>query len=118
LPPHLSELDDVRDGFRPLIHVAPTARREAYSCLIPGLKDAERPDPEKRKQQQAPAARRSKRQESGCTDHGDRQRCEAESQPMPLALRADVRDGSDGSKLERSQTARHLENARLAARAW
>ena len=56
LASYLRELGRLLDRTRAgaIIEVAQTARREAYSGLVSGLKEAERTDPERKKYGETP----------------------------------------------------------------
>jgi hypothetical protein len=60
---HSGELRQIGDRLSACIHIAPTARCQPDSRLVERLKNAERADPQRHKQREAPAPGRSDYQE-------------------------------------------------------
>ena len=71
LATHLSELGMILNRQNPVIHVALTARREFYSCLVPSLEKAQRRDPERHNEHcSPPPSDTSSEQQNGKPDSG------------------------------------------------
>jgi len=85
----LSRLLDWR-GF--IVHVALTARREAHSGLVAGLKESQRAEPEWHKRDESPGAGRMRRKEHGHERGRYQKRDKPESTALRLPAGSDVRN--------------------------
>jgi len=101
LPAHLHQLRRIGDWCNARIHVAQTARREAHSGLVASLKDAERADPRRHKEDEPRGARRVKKEEDDGKEGSGSERNDPQSETGSLAARADV--GNHLSKAWRSR---------------
>ncbi len=91
----------IGDRCNARIHVAQTARREAHSGLVASLKDAERADPGRHKDDEPRRARRSHKEEDDGKESSGSERNDPQSEAGSLAARADV--GNHLSKVWRSR---------------
>lgn len=97
LPSNLRELGRLlnRTRARAVIEVAQTARREAHSGPVSGLEEAERADPERKKDYEAPGCGKTRGHEDRSEHGGACERDVAESSAPRLASRADIGNSSD-----------------------
>src|SRR5258708_2821687 len=95
------ELRRIGDCCNARIHVAQTARREPHSGLVTSMKDAERADPGRHKQDEPRGARRVKKEEDDGKESSGSERNDPQSETGSLAARADV--GNHLSKAWRSR---------------
>lgn len=86
-----------RTRARAIIEVAQTARREAHSGFVFGLKESERADPERKEDSEPPDCGKTRGNEDHGEQGGERERDVAEPSALRLAARADIRDGGDAS---------------------
>ena len=101
LKSYARQLPRIGDRFSACVHVAQTVRREAHSGLVASLKNAERADPGRHKEDEPRGARRVKKEEDDGKEGSGSERNDPQSETRSLAARADV--GNHLSKAWRSR---------------
>jgi len=94
LTPNLRQLGRLLNGTGPgsVVQIAQTARREADSGLVLGLKEAERTEPQREERDCAPGTRRVEHEQEHQDDRRDTEGDVAESSPLRLPARSNVRN--------------------------
>src|SRR3954468_4549790 len=92
LSPNLAELARVQNRFGSLVHVALTARCEAYSRFFARLKETEGSSVEHQDQWQAPHKRCVHRNQKGRYQRSSGKPHDPEDHPFALLTRANIRD--------------------------
>src|SRR5439155_17785512 len=97
LAPELRDRERVRDGLLAGVGLARAARCEAHSGPAARLEDAERPEPEREDEREAPAAVYACEHQDGERDAARHEGARAEQQPAPAARGHEVR-GAGGHR--------------------
>src|SRR2546423_15028095 len=82
---NLFELSGIRDRLRASVHVAQTARREAYSCLVTGLEVPKRANVKNENERQPPQERRTDENQEARDHNARNKRGNPEDEPLAPA---------------------------------
>jgi hypothetical protein len=91
LAPELRDQERVCDGLLTGVGLARAARGKPHSSPAEALEDAERAEPERREEQETPAAVPAREQQDGKPDDAPREGAGAQQQAAPAAGGEDVR---------------------------